>query len=81
MISNLDRLSIETQINSLEVKAIWGPILNTQISQSDMIGINTLNGVLRMVHVSSGGNPSLLTDIQAAIEEAVSADEDINLRT
>lgn len=75
MISNLGRLSIQTQINSLNVKAIWGPILNTQVSQSDMIGINTLDGILRMVHVSSGGNPSLLTDIHVVIEEAVSADE------
>ncbi|SCB50027.1 phthiocerol/phthiodiolone dimycocerosyl transferase family protein [Rhizobium multihospitium] len=81
MISNLGRLSIETQINSLKVRAIWGPILNTQISQSNMIGINTLNGVLRMVHVSSGGNPSLLTDVLVAIEKAVSADEGVALRT
>ncbi len=45
--------------DSLEVKAIWGPILNTQVSQSDMIGINTLDGILRMVHVYSGGRRHL----------------------
>ncbi|MGT2440979.1 phthiocerol/phthiodiolone dimycocerosyl transferase family protein (plasmid) [Bradyrhizobium betae] len=81
MISNLGRLSIQTRINSLNVKSIWGPILNTQVSQSDMIGINTLDGILRMVHVSSGANPSLLTDIHVAIEEAVSVDDAIVLRT
>ena len=71
MISNLGRLPIQTQINSLEIKAIWGPVLNTQVSQSDMIGINTLDGILRMVHVCSGGKPSLLASLHVAIEQAL----------
>jgi len=61
MVTNLGRLSYETDFGTLKLEGIWGPLALSGSKGDQTIGVTTTNGSMRLVHVSRIPLKSLLS--------------------
>jgi hypothetical protein len=71
-LSNLGNLPIESNYGSVKLEAIWGPLINATLSGVQVIGVATLDGVLRLAHTSYAPVVGWLDTIHELLAAAVS---------
>ncbi len=60
MVTNLGRLSYQTDFGTLKLEGIWGPLALSGSKGDQTIGVTTTNGSMRLMHVSRIPLKSLL---------------------
>ncbi|SDR49586.1 Uncharacterized protein, contains a NRPS condensation (elongation) domain [Paraburkholderia fungorum] len=73
LLSNLGNQPIASSYNGLTLKALWGPIVTSGFADDQIIGLCTIDGMLRLTHVSFAALPGLLDEVRAVLEAAVTA--------
>lgn len=73
LLSNLGNQPVVSTYDGLTLNALWGPIVTSGFADDQMIGVCTLNGVLRLTHASYAAIPGLLDEVRAVMEAAVTA--------
>ncbi|CAG9221691.1 Malonyl CoA-acyl carrier protein transacylase [Paraburkholderia tropica] len=71
LLSNLGDAPIPTGYAGLKLEALWGPMVSSGFADDQVIGVCTLDGVLRLTHASYGALPGLLAEMEAVLREAV----------
>jgi NRPS condensation-like uncharacterized protein len=71
LLSNLGNQPIPSTYSELKLNALWGPIVTSGFADDQMIGVCTVDGILRLTHASYAAMPGLLESVQAILEAAV----------
>jgi len=69
-VSNLGVLPFAKRYGHFGLKAVWGPSVLTGSTGEQVIGASTFDGCLQLLHTSLDPHPSLLSEIQAALQQA-----------
>lgn len=70
MLTNLGKLSFQTDTPSLKLGAIWGPVINLGFQDEQTVGAVTVNGALHLTHTSYAPLRPLLRNAVALLVEA-----------
>jgi hypothetical protein len=73
VVSNLGNQPIPSAYNGVTLDALWGPVVSGGFADDQIIGVCTVDGVLRLTHTSYGALPGLLDEVLAVLEAAVIA--------
>ena len=79
MLTNLGRLSLESDFNQLKLKLLWGPMVLTPHEEAQTIGVATLNGELTLTLTGQKSSKSLLENVENVLYEACFTDQDTQL--
>lgn len=79
MLTNLGRLSIESDFNPLKLKLLWGPMVLTPHEEAQTIGVATLNGELTLTLTGQKSSKSLLENLENVLYEACFTAHDTQL--
>ena len=60
MVSNIGRITFDTEIGKFKINALWGPIALSGSTGDQTVGITTINGRMHFLHVSRMPIPGLL---------------------
>ncbi|MBN3808250.1 condensation domain-containing protein [Paraburkholderia sp. Ac-20347] len=71
LLSNLGDAPIPSNYAGLKLEALWGPLVSSGFADDQVIGVCTLDGVLRITHASYGALPELLVQMEAVLRDAV----------
>jgi NRPS condensation-like uncharacterized protein len=71
LLSNLGNQPIASAYNGLTLKTLWGPIVTSGLTDDQIVGVCTVNGVLRLTHASFAVLPGLLEEVRTVLEAAV----------
>jgi len=74
LLSNLGPAPIPSDYGSVELSALWGPMVLSGIAGEQVIGVCTTNGILRMVHTSHSSIPRFLETAKAILAASVHMD-------
>ena len=69
MVSNIGRTAYPTQIGTIKINAMWGPIALSGSSGDQTVGIATINGKMHLLQVSRIPIPGLLTATVDVLKE------------
>ncbi|WP_236655099.1 phthiocerol/phthiodiolone dimycocerosyl transferase family protein [Burkholderia pyrrocinia] len=72
LLSNLGNQPIAATYDGLTLKALWGPFVTSGFADDQVVGVCTIDGILRLTHTSHGAIRGLLGEVRAILEEAVS---------
>jgi NRPS condensation-like uncharacterized protein len=73
LLSNLGNQPIPSVYKSVSLNALWGPFVTSGFADDQMIGVCTIDGVLRVTQTSYGAISGLLNEVRAVLEEALIA--------
>jgi hypothetical protein len=73
LLSNLGKQPIASAYDNLKLNALWGPFATTGLADNQMVGVCTIDGVLRLTHASYSPIPGLLDITRRVLEAAVIA--------
>lgn len=79
MLTNLGRLSLESDFNQLKLKLLWGPMVLTPHEEAQTIGVATLNGELTLTLTGQKSSKSLLENVENVLYEACFTAQDTQL--
>lgn len=71
LLSNLGKQPIASTYRNLKLNALWGPFATTGLADNQMVGVCTIDGVLRLTHASNSPIAGLLDTIRRVLEAAV----------
>lgn len=74
LLSNLGNDPVPSAYGRLKLNALWGPMLMTGFVDDQVVGVCTVNGVLRLVQTSHAAIPGLLEAMRDVLEHAVRTD-------
>ncbi len=64
LLTNLGALPFGNKIGALEIKALWGPAVHSNLEGAQTIGVATINGSIHLTHTSHAPLPDLLPAMQ-----------------
>lgn len=71
LLSNLGNQPVASTFGDLKLNALWGPCVTSGIADDQVVGVCTIDGVLRLTHASYASIPALLDVTQRVLEAAV----------
>lgn len=79
MLTNLGRLTFESDYGDLELKSIWGPMVLTPHALAQTVGVATLNGELTLSLTGVAPSCSLLQVVEEIIEKVCGTEQDLSV--
>jgi hypothetical protein len=79
MLTNLGRLSLDSDFNLLQLKLLWGPIVLTPHEDAQTIGVATLNGELTLTLTGQKSSKNLLENVENVLYDACFTAQDTQL--
>ena len=70
LLTNLGKLSVQFDTDSLRLKALWGPALLTGFENEQTVGVTTTNDSLCLLHTTFTPIPSLLSRAAEILQRA-----------
>jgi len=71
LLSNLGNDPIPSAYGRLKLNALWGPMVTSGFSDDQVVGVCTVDGVLRLTQTSHSAIPGLLEAVREVLEIAV----------
>ncbi|RQR49537.1 condensation protein [Burkholderia sp. Bp9140] len=71
LLSNLGNQPISATYDGVSLDALWGPFVTSGFADDQVIGVCTIDGILRLAHTSHCAIPGLLGEVRVILEEAV----------
>jgi NRPS condensation-like uncharacterized protein len=71
LLSNLGNQPVAATYDGLTLDALWGPFVTSGFADDQVIGVCTIDGILRLTHTSHGAIAGLLGEVRAILEDAV----------